>query len=83
MDRNKSGDEPLVHGKDPYDGDYIGNIFGWKVSFIGLGVIVFFVAWAAYRHYTLGVPVGFEDPLEKEAEKAKYAPPSSTDTINL
>ena len=59
---------------DPHDGEYIGNIFGWKVSLIGLVVIVFFVSLAAYRHYTLDVPIGFDDPLEAESEKAKYAP---------
>ena len=69
---------------DPYDGEYIGNIFGWKVSLIGLGVIVFFVALAAYRHYSLDVPVGFEDPLGTEAEKAKYAPaPARKDTTTI
>ena len=69
--------------KDPYDGEYIGNIFGTKISLIGLGVILFFVALLAYRHYSLGVPIGFDDPLESEEEKAKYAPaPARLDTTN-
>lgn len=83
MNENKAENNLSDDAKDPYDGEYIGNVFGWKISFIGLGVIVFFVVWAAYRHYSLGVPIGFEDPLEKESEKAKYAPPSSSDTLNL
>lgn len=52
--------------KDPFDGEYIGNIWGWKFSFIGLGVILFMFGLIVYRHYTLDVPVGFEDPLKTE-----------------
>lgn len=70
---------PMEDPKDPYDGEYIGNIFGWKISFIGLGVILFFTAVIAYRHYTLDAPLGFEDPLESEEEKARYAPPGAAD----
>lgn len=33
--------------------EYIGNIWGWKFSFISLGIILFFVALMAYRHLTL------------------------------
>lgn len=73
-----------TEARDPYDGEYIGNVFGWKISLIGLGVILFFVALAAYRHYSLDVPVGFEDPLGTEEEKAKYAPaPARRDTAQL
>jgi len=68
-------DEP----RDPFDGDYIGNIFGWKISFIGLAVIVFFAIVIAYRHYALDAPIGFQDPLEMESEKAKYAPPGAAE----
>ena len=73
-----------TEAKDPYDGEYIGNIFGWKVSLIGLAVIVFFVSLVAYRHYSLQVPVGFDDPLGTEEEKAKYAPaPARRDTAQI
>ena len=38
------------HFLDEYDhGEYLGNIFGWKVSFIGLAVILFFLALAFFR----------------------------------
>jgi predicted MFS family arabinose efflux permease len=63
--------------RDPYDGDYIGNIFGWKMSMIGLVVISLFCAIVAYRHYTMDVPIGFDDPLEDQ--KARFAPPGSAD----
>ncbi len=39
--------------KDPFDGEYIGNIWGWKLSFIGLGVILFFIILVLLRqNYT-------------------------------
>lgn len=33
---------------EPWDGEYIGNIWGWKVSFIGLAVIILLSLWVAY-----------------------------------
>jgi len=65
--------------KDPFDGDYIGNIFGWKISFIGLGVMLLLGTVIGYRHYTTGEPLGFEDPLGSEEEKARFAPPGAAD----
>jgi hypothetical protein len=47
--------------RDPFDGEYIGNIWGWRLSLIGLGVLVFFLGLIAYRHYALDVPLGFEE----------------------
>jgi len=63
--------------RDPYDGDYVGNIFGWKLSMYGLVLILGFCALAAYRHYTMDVPVGFDDPLE--AQKERFAPAGAAD----
>ncbi len=31
---------PIKAKKDPYDGEYIGNLWGWKTSLIGLAVIL-------------------------------------------
>lgn len=45
------------------DGEYVGNVFGWRISIIGAIVIGGMVLFAAGRHYYLGVPAGFEDPL--------------------
>lgn len=75
----------MAEERDPYDGDYVGNIFGWKLSMIGLVVIVLFSALIVYRHYALDVPFGIEDPMESEAEKAKFAPPSKAerDSVRL
>ena len=53
--------------KDPFDGEYIGNIWGWKFSLFGAGLILFLLVVIAYRHYTLDVPLGIEDPLKQEA----------------
>ncbi len=34
---------------DPWDGEYIGNIWGWKVSIIAAFVIAFFLALYFWR----------------------------------
>ena len=47
--------------KDPYDGEYIGNIWGWRNSFIGLGVILFMLAVLGIRAVTM-------DPLPEEGQ---------------
>ncbi|MFT6000988.1 MAG: hypothetical protein ACI81P_003454 [Neolewinella sp.] len=65
--------------RDPYDGDYIGNIFGWKLSLIGLVVISLFCGMVAYRHYTMDVPIGFDDPLEDQKER--FAPAGKADRV--
>ena len=52
--------------KDPMDGEYIGNIWGWKFSLIGLAMIVVLLAFMVYRHYTMGV--GFGDPVKESTE---------------
>lgn len=63
--------------KDPFDGEYVGNIFGWRLSLYGALVIVVFLALAAYRHYTMDVPIGFDDPLE--SQKDRFAPAGRAD----
>lgn len=55
--------------RDPFDGDYIGNIWGWKFSLFGLGLIVLLLGLMIYRHYTMDVPLGF-DELEQTKLKA-------------
>lgn len=69
----------MAEERDPFDGDYVGNIFGWKLSFLGLAVILAFGALIIGRHYYLDVPFGIEDQLEKESEKEKYAPAGRAD----
>jgi len=41
--------------------NYLGNIWGWRLSKIGLVVIVALTSLIIYRHLTLDVPVGFEE----------------------
>ena len=71
----------MADEKDPYDGEYVGNIFGWRLSMIGLAVMIVMGALIAWRHHALDQPVGFEDPLEMEGEREKYAPAGSRDTL--
>lgn len=33
--------------------EYLGNIWGWKNSFYGLGIILFFISLYLYRAYTV------------------------------
>ncbi|MCB0585818.1 MAG: hypothetical protein KDD06_10910 [Phaeodactylibacter sp.] len=66
--------------KDPFDGEYIGNIWGWKFSLFGAVLILVLLAIIAYRHYTMDVPLGMEDPLE---QKAPAADSSRADTTRL
>ena len=60
--------------KDPFDGEYMGNIWGWKFSLWGLALIVLLSGIALYRHITLDVPFGME---KSEMEAVE------TDTLNL
>lgn len=44
--------------------EYPGNIWGWKFSFVGLGLIVVLGGLMIYQHITLGVPLeGHEIPV--------------------
>lgn len=69
----------MAQQRDPHDGDYIGNIFGWKLSMIGLVVIIGLGLLIGIRHYLLDVPVGFDDPLEDESVRERYAPAGRAD----
>lgn len=35
---------------------YVGNMWGWKFSYISLGIILFFIGFIALRHWMLGIP---------------------------
>lgn len=54
--------------KDPFDGEYIGNIWGWRFSLVGLGLIVLLSSVMVYRHWALGVPFGGQEPIETAVE---------------
>ncbi|THH41265.1 hypothetical protein [Neolewinella litorea] len=59
------------------------NIFGWRVSLIGLAVIVILSAVAAYRTYVLDVPIGFEDPLKQPESKNYYREKAEREAAEL
>lgn len=54
--------------KDPFDGEYVGNIWGWKFSLIGLVLMLLLLSVMLYRHWTLGVPFGAEQQPEEKIE---------------
>lgn len=66
---------PPPKKRDPFDGDYIGNIFGWKISIIGAVVIGAICLYIGYNFIVNGMPDSFADPLEGQEER--YAPGSS------
>ncbi|MCB0661235.1 MAG: hypothetical protein KDC24_00735 [Saprospiraceae bacterium] len=49
------------------DPNYIGNMWGWKLSYISLAIILFFIAWMAYLHWSNGtVPSGYNPDQVKQ-----------------
>ena len=44
--------------KDPFDGEYVGNIWGWKTTLWGLGLILVLLGMMVYRHIKMDVPFG-------------------------
>lgn len=54
--------------RDPFDGEYIGNIWGWKFSLFGLVLILLFLGLMLYRHAVLGVPFGMQEGSEEKVE---------------
>jgi hypothetical protein len=64
--------------RDPFDGEYIGNVFGPKLTLYGGILILFFTGLALYRHWSLGVPFGWEEPKEESATT-----PFDPDTLKL
>jgi hypothetical protein len=48
--------------RDPHDGEYIGNIFGRRLTIISAIIVFSFAGFALYRHLSLGVPFGLDDP---------------------
>lgn len=54
--------------KDPFDGEYVGNIWGWKFSLIGLVLMLLLLSVMLYRHWKLGVPFGAEQQAEEKIE---------------
>lgn len=59
---------PEEHEEHPFQ--YVGNMWGWKFSYISLGIILFFIGLIAVRHWMLGIPYDPSqiqmDPIVKE-----------------
>ncbi|NJN77833.1 MAG: hypothetical protein HC803_05470 [Saprospiraceae bacterium] len=47
----------------PDDSQYVGNIFGWKISIIGAIVLVLVIAIIAYGHFTGKVDITTGQPI--------------------
>jgi hypothetical protein len=56
-----------TNDKSPFGGSNSGNHWPWSFSLFGGALILLLLSFAVYRHYTLGAPVGFDDPLEQPA----------------
>ncbi len=53
-----------------WDGEYIGNIWGWKFSFISLGIILLMIGLMFWRYHYLGLEGSiFEPPSSKEKQE--------------
>jgi hypothetical protein len=50
--------------QEPNDDDYVGNIFGWKLSFYGLALIILVGAAVAYGHFSGKVDITTGEPIE-------------------
>ncbi len=62
------------HFLDEYDGEYLGNMWGWKFSFIGLAVIIILSLYVAYSFATNEVtpePTHQEPIISKDSTKVK------------
>lgn len=56
------------HFLDEYDdGQYLGNIWGWKFSFISLAVIIILSIYVVYSYATQEVPIEptHQEPIQK------------------
>lgn len=47
----------------PDDDNYVGNIFGWKISIIGAIVLVLVCALIAYGHFTGKIDITTGEPI--------------------
>lgn len=61
----ESGDSEK-RDKDPAEEEYLGNIWGWRFSLIGLVLILLMLALMIYRHYTMDIPFGGEETESPE-----------------
>ena len=57
--------------KDPFDDDYVGNIWGWRNTYYGLALILILLGLMIYRHISLGIPLrdGLNQEKTEQVEK--------------
>lgn len=57
--------------EEPSEEEYIGNIWGWKFSIVGLVLILIFAALLAYRTFVMEVPISEQEasPFRQETEQ--------------
>lgn len=51
---------------DEFEGEYIGNMWGWKFSYFSLGLIIVLSGLIGFRYYQTG-----EFPMPEKYEKMK------------
>ena len=56
----------MTEKRDPFDGEYVGNVFGPKITLYGGLLILFFLGLMIYRHWSLGIPFGMEEKEKVE-----------------
>jgi predicted MFS family arabinose efflux permease len=64
----KLKDEQQQPKRDSMDGEYIGNIWGWKLSFISLGIILGMMGLMFVRYLTMEKPATAPDNQEVTIE---------------
>ena len=52
----------------PDDSQYVGNIFGWKISIIGAVVLVLVSALIAYGHFTGKIDIETGKPIPQNID---------------
>jgi hypothetical protein len=61
---NKTENKKQKEEEEDPDADYLGNMWGWKFSYLGLAMILFFLIFAIVRAQMLGVPLMPEKDIE-------------------
>lgn len=47
--------------------EYVGNIWGWNFSLVGLAIIILLGAFMVYRHKTMNVPMNGWNPAQEQS----------------
>lgn len=76
--------DPDQSPKDPFDGEYVGNIWGKKMTIYGGAFILVMLGIVLYRHYALDVPFGMDEEqptLERPYHQKKAEERAAKDTL--